>query len=127
MQLLLTAGLQHEKSSRATNMVYTQMLFALFFDKIVWDSTPGWWAVLGSGMILGSALFVAVRNEGKGMGRVRERDGSDEEVALMEGGSGGGDGGGEGEGVGVGVDGGGERGRGMLREGREVQLRTIRA
>jgi drug/metabolite transporter (DMT)-like permease len=32
MQFLLAAGLQYEKSSRATNMVYMQMLFALSFD-----------------------------------------------------------------------------------------------
>jgi hypothetical protein len=35
-QFLLAAGLQYEKSSRATNMVYIQMLFALAFDKLVW-------------------------------------------------------------------------------------------
>ncbi|KAA6407811.1 MAG: hypothetical protein FRX48_08162 [Lasallia pustulata] len=115
MQLLLTAGLQHEKNSRATNMVYTQMLFALFFDKIVWDSTPGVGGFLGSAMILGSALFVAVSHKEKEM--VRVRDGSDEEVALMEGDSAGEVVGGEG----------GERGRGPLRRVEEVQLRTVRA
>lgn len=64
-------------------MVYTQMLFALLFDKIVWNSTPGLWGLLGSAMILGSALFVAVSNDEKEM--VEVRGGSDEEVALMEG------------------------------------------
>ena len=98
-------------------MVYTQMLFALFFDKLVWNSTPGWWAVLGSTMILGSALFVAVSNQSKAV--VRVKDGSDEEVALMEGENSHGDG--------VGVQGGGERGRSPMRGVQEVQLRTIRA
>lgn len=96
-------------------MVYTQMLFALFFDKIVWDSTPGVGGFLGSAMILGSALFVAVSHKEKAM--VRVRDGSDEEVALMEGDSAGEVVGGEG----------GERGRGPLRGVEEVQLRTVRA
>ena len=111
MQILMTAGLQHEKSSRATNMVYTQMLFALFFDKVVWDATPGVWAMLGSGMILGSALFVAVRDDG-GKAQAKRGEGNAEEVGLMER---------EEEG-----EEGGERGRGPLRGVQEVQLRTLR-
>lgn len=67
-------------------MVYTQMLFALLFDKIVWNSTPGLWGLLGSVMILGSALFVAVSNGEMQM--IEVRDGSDEEAALMEWGNG---------------------------------------
>ncbi|KAL8744005.1 MAG: hypothetical protein Q9184_008046, partial [Pyrenodesmia sp. 2 TL-2023] len=47
MQLLLTAGLAYEKSSRATNMVYTQMLFALTFDKLIFDTTPGTISIVG--------------------------------------------------------------------------------
>lgn len=62
-QLLLTAGLQHEKSSRATNMVYTHMLFAVAFDKIVWDSTPTGLSIVGSGLILGSTIYVAIQND----------------------------------------------------------------
>lgn len=62
-QLLLTAGLQHEKSSRATNMVYTHMLFAVAFDKIVWNSTPASLSLVGSGLILGSTIYVAVQND----------------------------------------------------------------
>ena len=60
MQFLLTAGLAHEKSSRATNMVYTQILFALAFDKLIFDTTPGGWSIVGSGLVLGSALHIAV-------------------------------------------------------------------
>lgn len=62
-QLLLTAGLQHEKSSRATNMVYTHMLFAVAFDKIVWNDTPTSLSIVGSGLILGSTIYVAVQND----------------------------------------------------------------
>ena len=62
MQFLLTAGLAHERSSRATNMVYTQMLFALAFDKLVFDTRPGVLSIIGSALILGSALYVAVLN-----------------------------------------------------------------
>jgi len=61
MQFLLSAGLQHDKSSRATNMVYTQMLFALLFDKLIFGTTPTMLSLLGSGLILSSAIFIAVR------------------------------------------------------------------
>ena len=60
MQFLLSAGLQHEKSSRATNMVYTQMVFALIFDKLVFGTNPALLSVLGSTMILGSVIYVAM-------------------------------------------------------------------
>ncbi|GIK02708.1 hypothetical protein Aspvir_006767 [Aspergillus viridinutans] len=51
--------------SRATSMIYTQMLFALFYDKTVWGNTlsPLSWA--GSALIVGSALYVAVVRDGK--------------------------------------------------------------
>ena len=109
MQFLLTAGLAHEKSSRATNMVYTQMLFALAFDKIVWGTVPGALSIVGSSLILGSALYVAVLNNRKG----QAKEGTDEEIALVE------------------VDMGEGReqigdGRIPLRGVQEVQLRTLR-
>ncbi|KAI9817670.1 MAG: hypothetical protein M1826_001516 [Phylliscum demangeonii] len=84
MQILLTAGLQHEKSSRATNMVYTQMLFALAFDKLVWGTTPSAVSLLGSALILGSALWVAVRKSRSAGRQAKDRtaaDGWDEEAA----------------------------------------------
>ncbi|MCJ1481805.1 hypothetical protein MMC06_001964 [Schaereria dolodes] len=86
MQFLLTAGLQHEKSSRATNMVYTQMLFALAFDKIVWGTSPGVWSLVGSSLILGSALYVAVQSNSSGK-KVGVGEGrADEELGLVAGG-----------------------------------------
>ncbi|KAI8934375.1 hypothetical protein NX059_009111 [Plenodomus lindquistii] len=82
MQFLLAAGLQYEKSSRATNMVYMQMLFALTFDKLVWGTTPGALSIVGSSLILGSAIYVAMNKEQpvkKTESRERERGGGDEE------------------------------------------------
>ncbi|EME84515.1 uncharacterized protein MYCFIDRAFT_135610 [Pseudocercospora fijiensis CIRAD86] len=61
MQFLLAAGLSYEKSSRATNMTYTQMLFALTFDKLVFGHTPGVLSIIGSSLILGSAIVVAMQ------------------------------------------------------------------
>jgi drug/metabolite transporter (DMT)-like permease len=70
MQYLLTAGLAYEPPSggsgygtRATSMVYTQMLFALFYDKVVLNSTPSAVSWAGSGLILGCALYVAIARE----------------------------------------------------------------
>ncbi|MCJ1431882.1 hypothetical protein MMC27_001238 [Xylographa pallens] len=110
MQFLLTAGLAHEKSSRATQMVYTQMLFALACDKIFWNTSPGWWSIAGSLLIIASALGTAVMQEGKvEAGDART---SDEEIALVDAVDGG-----EGE---------DEDERGPLRGLQEVQLRTMR-
>jgi drug/metabolite transporter (DMT)-like permease len=76
LQFLLTAGLSYvppasvrvagakaSQGSKATNMVYMQMLFALFYDKVVWGSTlsPVSWA--GSVLILACAVYVAVAQE----------------------------------------------------------------
>lgn len=76
LQFLLTAGLSYvppasvrvvgakaSSGSKATNMVYMQMLFALFYDKVVWGSTlsPVSWA--GSMLILACAVYVAVAQE----------------------------------------------------------------
>ena len=61
MQFMLTAGLSHEKGNRANNMVYTQMLFALLFDRFFFGTVPGGWSLVGSAMILGSAVYIAVQ------------------------------------------------------------------
>ena len=82
-QFLLAAGLQYEKSSRATNMVYMQMLFALTFDKLVWGTTPGALSIIGSSLILGSAIYVAMHKEDPKTAPTRERGDEDEERGLM--------------------------------------------
>ncbi|KAK3622258.1 hypothetical protein LTR56_022306 [Elasticomyces elasticus] len=60
MQFLLAAGLAYEKSSRATNITYTQMLFALSFDKIFFGHTPDLLSIAGSTLILSSAIYIAL-------------------------------------------------------------------
>jgi len=84
-QYFLTLGLQIEKAARATNMVYTQMLFALAWELIVWGTVPGWGSLLGSGCILGGVLWVGIkRAERPSIAKVRA---GDEEVGLMSGGT----------------------------------------
>ncbi|KAL1964302.1 hypothetical protein VTN77DRAFT_7122 [Rasamsonia byssochlamydoides] len=70
MQYLLTAGLAYKppagspgQGTRATSMVYTQTLFALFYDKVVMNSSPSAMSWAGSGLILGSAIYVAIVRE----------------------------------------------------------------
>jgi hypothetical protein len=68
-------------------MVYCQMLFALAFDKLVFGTTPGVLSILGSSLILGSAIYVAVQKE---QGKAKEAAGDihrnrDEERGLVEG------------------------------------------
>ncbi|KAJ5160539.1 uncharacterized protein N7482_007543 [Penicillium canariense] len=112
LQFLLTAGLSYvppacvrgsrssSQGSKATNMVFTQMLFALFYDKVVWGSTlaPVSWA--GSVLILACAVYVAVAQEehqaehpakteegdgdGEDDGRFKDGDDEEAEVAARE-------------------------------------------
>ncbi len=81
----MAAGLSYEKSSRATNMTYTQMLFALGFDKLIFGHTPGVMSIIGSSLILGSAIVVAVQQDpNRGQPNrhgVREERGSVDEEA----------------------------------------------
>lgn len=65
-------------------MVYVQMLFALSFDKLIWGTTPGALSIVGSSLILGSAIYVAMHKEDpKKAGAVRERANQEEEQGLM--------------------------------------------
>lgn len=65
-------------------MVYTQMLFALSFDKLVWGTTPGALSIIGSSLILGSAIYVAMHKEtGKKGTEARGEGSGEEERGLM--------------------------------------------
>lgn len=65
-------------------MVYTQMLFALTFDKLVFGTTPNWLSIVGSSLILGSAIYVALHKEAPAKEPERSTHASrEEEVGLM--------------------------------------------
>ena len=80
--------MSHEKSNRATNMVYTNMLFALLFDRWIFGTVPGLWSLLGSGLILGSAIYVAIQKgvgDATGLRRGEETEMmADEERGMLE-------------------------------------------
>lgn len=60
-------------------MVYTHMIFALIFDRVFWGSIPPLASLLGGGMILGSAVWVAVV---KTSGQQQQELGKDEEDGI---------------------------------------------
>jgi hypothetical protein len=49
------------------------MLFALSFDKFFFGHSPGWMSILGSSLILGPAIFVAMQ---KNVDETKESNGS---------------------------------------------------
>ena len=55
--------------AKATSMLYTQMLFALISDKVMFGLTPDLWSWIGSGLILFGAIWVAAEG-----GRIRSGD-----------------------------------------------------
>ncbi|KAL2825388.1 hypothetical protein BJY01DRAFT_157511 [Aspergillus pseudoustus] len=58
-----TTNRRSSSGTKATTMLYTQMLFALFYDSAVWGSTLSAVSWIGSGLILCSALYVALARE----------------------------------------------------------------
>ncbi|KAI9731688.1 MAG: hypothetical protein M1834_004477 [Cirrosporium novae-zelandiae] len=79
LQYLLTAGLLYDKSSRATNMIYMQEVFALLLDRVIWGSWPDTMSMLGGSVVLTSVIYVAVRKQATEIPVVK-----DEENRLLE-------------------------------------------
>lgn len=72
LQYMLTAGLAYVppagisgkgQGSRATQGVYSQLIFALLYDKIVWGATLSVMSWVGSLLILACAIYVATVQE----------------------------------------------------------------
>jgi len=76
----MTAGLQADKSSRATNMMYIQIVFAVLLDWAVWGVWPVFWTWIGGGIVVASTLWVAVGREKK---EVLKGETNDEERCLI--------------------------------------------
>ncbi|KAI0878589.1 hypothetical protein GGS24DRAFT_398767 [Hypoxylon argillaceum] len=76
LQVLTTKGLAAERSNRATAMTYTHILFAAFFDRLVWGTTIGWISAIGGAMIIAGAIWVATSKKEtmKGKGDEDEMD-----------------------------------------------------
>lgn len=61
LQFLLTAGLQLDKSPKATAVLYLQVVFALAFDFGIWGVVPGGWSLFGGAIVVGSTLWSALQ------------------------------------------------------------------
>jgi len=59
-QTLLTMGLQRETAGRGTLAIYLQIIFATILERMFFHSTPSILSVIGSIIILTSAVYVAV-------------------------------------------------------------------
>lgn len=78
MQFMLTSGLGKEGSNRANAMIYTHMLFAAGFDRFIFGHQMGFVSIVGCGLIIGSALWVALSKKeehGKAEGGMEETAG----------------------------------------------------
>ncbi|KAJ2903884.1 hypothetical protein MKZ38_009170 [Zalerion maritima] len=60
MQFLLTSGLRMDKTNKATMAMYTQMVFAVGFDRWVFGTVMDWTTVIGCTLIIGSAIWVTL-------------------------------------------------------------------
>lgn len=65
LQFLLTAGLRSDKSNRATMAMYTQMIFAVAFDWLVFGKVMDWTTGIGCVMIICSAIWVNLAKQTK--------------------------------------------------------------
>jgi drug/metabolite transporter (DMT)-like permease len=86
LQFLLTKGLQMDKSSRATSMLYLQVVFAAILDWGIWGVLPKGWSWVGGGVVVASTLWLAL---GKVSPPKVVASHSDEEAGLLRGEEGG--------------------------------------
>ena len=80
LQFLLTAGLQLDKSSKATSMLYVQIIFALALDFGIWGVIPGGWSLFGGAIVIASTLWSALQKTSVAAEKKSEPD---EESALL--------------------------------------------
>lgn len=83
LQFLLTAGLQMDKSSKATTMMYTQVLFALLFDWGIWGILPRPWSIVGGLVVMASTFWAALQKTPPPRPKPRKNSIGDEERPLL--------------------------------------------
>ncbi|KAF2703368.1 hypothetical protein K504DRAFT_495510 [Pleomassaria siparia CBS 279.74] len=80
LQFLLTAGLQIDRSPKATSMLYTQILFALGFDWAIWGVLPDGWSMIGGAIVVFSTLWSTLQKSAR---PAEKQSVPDEETALL--------------------------------------------
>ncbi|RWA08437.1 hypothetical protein EKO27_g6673 [Xylaria grammica] len=82
VEYLLTVGISKDSSSAATLMMYTQILWALVVDRVVFNITANAWALLGVATIIGSLCLVTIAG-GEKVSSVHEQPICEDEDAEM--------------------------------------------
>lgn len=57
-QMLLTLGIQKERAGRGSLITYTQLIYALLWDVLLYHHLPNIWSWCGMVLIIGSTLYV---------------------------------------------------------------------
>ena len=57
----MTAGLQRETAGRGTLALYSKIVFAIILQRIFFHTLPTYLSLVGTLLIVGSALYVVVR------------------------------------------------------------------
>ena len=83
LQFLLTAGLQMDKSSKGTSMMYSQVVFALLFDWGIWRIVPSTWSIMGGLVVIASTLWAALQKPQPSKEKVSDEVAQDEERPLL--------------------------------------------
>jgi drug/metabolite transporter (DMT)-like permease len=84
LQFLMTSGLVKDKSSRATNMMYSSVVFGLAVDYTIWGAVPGWLSWVGGAVVMAATVWGSMQKADEG---VRKGEaGRDEEYAMVPGG-----------------------------------------
>ena len=58
--MLCTMGLQRETASRGTLAIYSRIIFATMFERILFHTVPSYFSAVGTLMIIVSALYIVV-------------------------------------------------------------------
>ncbi|KDR72929.1 hypothetical protein GALMADRAFT_252278 [Galerina marginata CBS 339.88] len=72
-QTLLTMGLQRETAGRGSMAVYTQIVFATILERIFFHAVPTVLSVIGTLLIVSSALYVALTKEKEGPAKPKSK------------------------------------------------------
>ncbi|KAK2462436.1 hypothetical protein APHAL10511_005533 [Amanita phalloides] len=84
-QVLMTMGYQIEAAGRASMGIYSKVIFALILERILLGSAPGLLSILGTVLILASAIYAALAKMKGGHVKLDEDVGEDvEERSMLE-------------------------------------------
>ncbi|TIC65241.1 hypothetical protein E3Q01_02280 [Wallemia mellicola] len=80
-QILLTLGLRREKVGRASLGMYLQIVFALIFEKVFFNTTPEMLSVVGASLIIATSTIVAMN---KNKNKTEEKENDERETLLRD-------------------------------------------